>query len=83
MQTEPRYFRMRFSQKMVKEPILHHISEKFGACFNILRAEVTESYGNLELALHADADGIEQALGYLRERGVEIEETGAPVNASC
>lgn len=83
MQQESRYFRMRFSQEMVREPILFSIGEKFGAEYNVHRAEVTEAFGHLEISMRAESERIEQALAYLRERGVEIEETSAPVNASC
>jgi L-aspartate semialdehyde sulfurtransferase ferredoxin len=63
-----------FPQKLIREPILHNISTRFGVMFNISRANVTDELGFLELSLEGDADALEKALTYLRERGVKIEE---------
>jgi ABC-type methionine transport system ATPase subunit len=64
-----------FPQKLIREPILHNISTRFGVMFNISRANVTEELGYLELALEGDTEAIEKALEYLRSRGVTIEES--------
>ncbi|MCZ7608415.1 MAG: NIL domain-containing protein [Planctomycetota bacterium] len=64
-----------FPQKLIREPILHNISTRFGVMFNISRANVTEEQGFLELALEGDAEALEKALEYLRSRGVTIEES--------
>lgn len=64
-----------FPQKLIREPILHNISTRFGVMFNISRANVTEELGYLELSLEGDTESIEKALEYLRSRGVTIEES--------
>ena len=63
-----------FSQKLIREPILHNISTRFGVMFNIARANVTDEHGFLEVALEGDAESLEKALDYLRSLGVTIEE---------
>jgi L-aspartate semialdehyde sulfurtransferase ferredoxin len=63
-----------FPQKLIREPILHNISTRFGVIFNISKANVTDELGFLELSLEGDAENLEKALTYLRERGVKIEE---------
>lgn len=64
-----------FPQKLIREPILHNISTRFGVMFNISRANVTEELGYLELSLEGDTEALEKALDYLRSRGVTIEES--------
>ncbi|MCG3181987.1 MAG: hypothetical protein ICCCNLDF_00024 [Planctomycetes bacterium] len=64
-----------FPQKLIREPILHNISTRFGVMFNISRANVTEELGYLELSLEGDTEALEKALEYLRSRGVTIEES--------
>ncbi|MCB9933172.1 MAG: NIL domain-containing protein [Planctomycetes bacterium] len=64
-----------FPQKLIREPILHNISTRFGVMFNISRANVTEEQGFLELSLEGDTEALEKALEYLRSRGVTIEES--------
>ena len=63
-----------FPQKLIREPILHNISMRFGVVFNISKANVSDELGFLELSLEGDAESLEKALAYLRERGVKIEE---------
>ncbi|MCA8939302.1 MAG: hypothetical protein KDB07_05830 [Planctomycetes bacterium] len=75
-----RFFSMTFSQQLVNEPILHSISSKFGVEFNIVSANVSDSFGNLSLSLAGEDDKLQAALTYLRERGVDIEELPQPVN---
>jgi ABC-type methionine transport system ATPase subunit len=64
-----------FPQKLIREPILHNISTRFGVMFNISKANVTDEHGFLELSLEGDAENLEKALAYLRERGVKIDES--------
>jgi ABC-type methionine transport system ATPase subunit len=63
-----------FPQKLIREPILHNISTRFGVIFNISKANVTDELGFLELSLEGDNEALEKSLTYLRERGVKIEE---------
>jgi ABC-type methionine transport system ATPase subunit len=63
-----------FPQKLIREPILHNISTRFGVMFNISKANVTDEHGFLELSLEGDAEALEKALDYLRQRGVKVEE---------
>ena len=64
-----------FPQKLIREPILHNISTRFGVAFNIVRANVTDEQGFLELALEGDTGNLDQVLEYLRSLGVTIEES--------
>lgn len=64
-----------FPQKLIREPILHNISTRFGVSFNIVRANVTDEHGFLELALEGDTEHLDKVLDYLRQLGVTIEES--------
>ncbi|MCA8934692.1 MAG: NIL domain-containing protein [Planctomycetes bacterium] len=64
-----------FPQKLIREPILHNISTRFGVSFNILRANVTDELGFLELSLEGDTESLEKVLEYLRSLAVTIEES--------
>lgn len=64
-----------FPQKLIREPILHNISTRFGVSFNILSANVTDEHGFLELSLEGDAESLEKVLEYLRSLAVNIEES--------
>ena len=64
-----------FPQKLIREPILHNISTRFGVAFNIVRANVTEEKGFLELALEGDGEALEKVLDYLKSLGVNIDES--------
>lgn len=64
-----------FPQKLIREPILHNISTRFGVSFNILSANVTDEHGFLELSLEGDAESLDKVLEYLRSLAVNIEES--------
>ena len=64
-----------FPQKLIREPILHNISTRFGVSFNIHRANVTDEHGFLEISLEGETESIEKVLEYLRSLAVNIEES--------
>ncbi|MCC6466125.1 MAG: NIL domain-containing protein [Planctomycetes bacterium] len=63
-----------FPQKLIREPILHNISTRYGVVFNISKANVSDEHGYLELSLEGDNDALERALKYLHDLGVTVEE---------
>lgn len=63
-----------FPQKLIREPILFNISNKFGLVFNISKANVSDEVGYLELSLEGPDDALDAAVKYLSERGVTIRE---------
>ena len=81
MQKVTKHYHMQFSQQLIKEPLLFNLSLKFGVEFNISHANVTEAQGHLTLSLSAPDDKLQEALKYLKARGVTIEEIPAPVTA--
>jgi len=78
-----RFFTLSFPQELIREPILHNLHSKFGVAFCINRANVTESVGFLELSFSGPEAKINEALNYMRERGVEVREVPAPISAEA
>jgi len=70
-----RKFNLSFPQKLIREPILFNISNKFGIVFNISRANVNDEMGYLELSLEGTDDAVDQSIKYQSERGVTINES--------
>lgn len=62
-----------FPQKLIREPILHNISTRFGILFNISKANVTDEHGYLELSLEGGTESLDQAIEYLKGLGVTVE----------
>ena len=74
MKATKRKLSLSFPQKLIREPILHSIATKFQLVFIILKANVTDECGYLEISLEGTEEAMDRALEYLRQRGVTIEE---------
>ena len=70
-----RKFSLSFPQKLIREPILHNISIKIGGVCNISRANVNDEMGYIELSLEGTDEALDQAIKYLSERGVTVNES--------
>ena len=70
-----RKFNLSFPQKLIREPILFNISNKFGIVFNISRANVNDEMGYLELSLEGTDEAVDQAIKSRSERGVTINDS--------
>ncbi len=62
-----------FPQEKVKEPVIYRVSKKYDIVFNIRRAKVTETTGELVLEFEGEKDEVEKAIGYLKEKGVRVQ----------
>ena len=64
-----------FPQELIKEPIISHtLHAKFDVVPNIRAASITEQMALLAVEIEGEPDAIERSVGYLRERGVTVEE---------
>ncbi len=66
-------FYLTYPQRLVREPLIYHLSRKFDVVFNVRGASVNEEIGIIALELDGDADVIEAAVAWLREQGVTVE----------
>ncbi|MBI4440473.1 NIL domain-containing protein [Candidatus Woesearchaeota archaeon] len=64
-----------FPKKLIKEPVLYKLTTNHGVIPNILKADVTNQRGYLELELSGKKEKIDAAVKYLRalEVGVKLK----------
>ena len=69
---------MTFVDSSTTEPVLSRACSKFDLDFNILLGQVdeiqSESYGTLTIVMEGTTENFRQALNYIAERGVRVEE---------
>ena len=70
--------RLTFVGSSTTEPVLSRACSKFDLDFNILLGQVdeiqSESYGTLTIVIEGTTENFRQALNYIAERGVRVEE---------
>lgn len=62
-----------FPAELVREPLVCQMYDTLGVQFNLRSASVTDEIGIIGLELCAEADKIEAAIAFFRERGVRVE----------
>jgi D-methionine transport system ATP-binding protein len=71
-------FRLAFTGSGVDRPLLSDVIRRYNVDFNILHGQIDEiqgqSFGSLAVLASGETNGIEQAVAFLREQGVVVEE---------
>ncbi len=62
-----------FPPELVRRPVMHQLSKAFDVVFNIRRARISESTGELVLELEGEPDVLEEAVQWLKKQGVRVE----------
>jgi L-aspartate semialdehyde sulfurtransferase ferredoxin len=62
-----------YPSRLVREPLIYHLSRTFDLVFNIRQASVNEEIGIIAIELDGTEDAIERGILWLRERGVTVE----------
>jgi len=62
-----------YPSRLVREPLIYHLSRTFDLVFNIRQASVNEDIGIIAIELDGAESAIEQGIAWLRERGVTVE----------
>ncbi len=71
----PRKFFCTFPQDLIAEPIISHtLGERFGVVPNIRAASITDTMALVAVEIEGESDRIAEAVTYMRERGVKVEE---------
>lgn len=65
--------RLVYLPDLLQVPVLNHLIQRFNLTVNILRAQVGAEAGWIELQLRGEASVVEEALDWLRSRGVYVE----------
>jgi ABC-type methionine transport system ATPase subunit len=61
-------------QKLIKQPLLFTLVNRFQVVPNIRGASVTETIAILSLELEGEDAQVEEAVRYLRDEGVQVED---------
>lgn len=62
-----------FPTRLVTEPVIWELGQKFKVVTNIRQASVTEEIGVISLSLNGERDEIKSAIAWLEELGVKVE----------
>ncbi len=73
MATVKRKVFLTFPQKLIKEPIIYNLGRTFPVVTNIRGASVTDEIALVALLLEGEAARVEEAVRYLNEKGVKVE----------
>jgi len=65
-----------FSEELIRDPIIHNLGQQFNIVTNILRADVTEERGWVELELDGKDEEIEAGITWVISRGMRVEPIG-------
>lgn len=70
-----RKFFCTFPQHLISEPIISHtLGARFGVIPNIRAASITETLALVAVEIEGEEQAIGEAVEYMRERGVKVEE---------
>ena len=62
-----------FPEKLIKEPIIHNLSQQFKVVTNIRRADVSENRVWVVLELEGKEEDIEQGITWVTSKGVRVD----------
>jgi len=62
-----------FPGELVKKPVIWEMSKKFDVIFNIRRARVTETTGELVIELDGENEILNGAIEWLRKKGIKVK----------
>ncbi len=62
-----------FPEKLIKEPIIFNLGQRFKVVTNIRRADVSEEKGWVVLELEGEEKEIEQGIAWVSRKGVRVD----------
>ena len=62
-----------FPQDLIKEPIIHNLSQQFAVVTNIRRADISEDKGWVVLELGGNEKNIEDGITWVMSKGVRVD----------
>lgn len=72
-----RKFFCTFPQALIQEPIISHtLNAKFGVIPNIRSASISDTKAVVKVEIEGADEAVDQAVSYMAERGVSVEELG-------
>ena len=71
-------FHLTFPERLVREPVIHTLGQRFGVVTNIRRANVDERSAWVILEIDGPGERISDALAWLAEQDVQVERLEDP-----
>ena len=71
-------FHLTFPQRLVREPVIHTLGQRFGVVTNIRRANVDERSAWVILEIDGPGERVSDALAWLAEQDVQVERIEDP-----
>lgn len=67
------FFKLTFAERLITEPIIYHMGQRFNLVTNIFRASVTRDKGWALVQLEGKKADIDKAIAWAKEQGVVVE----------
>ena len=58
---------------LIKEPVIHRMSQQFEVVFNLRRAKITDKIGEIVLELEGSEQALKEAEQWLKEQGLKVQ----------
>ena len=71
-------FHLTFPPRLVREPVIHTLGQRFGVVTNIRRANVDERSAWVILEIDGPGERVSDALAWLAEQDVQVERIEDP-----
>lgn len=65
--------RLVYPPELLRVPVLNHLIRKYDVTVNIIRAQVGKEAGWVEMQISGDDEVVEDALTWLREKGIYVQ----------
>ena len=65
-----------FSKELMRDPIIYNLGQQFNIVTNILRADITEDRGWVELELDGKDEDMEAGITWVISKGMRVEPIG-------
>jgi ABC-type methionine transport system ATPase subunit len=72
-------YHLTFPEQLIQEPVIYNVGKQFDVVTNIRRANVEDRFGWVILELEGSDDALRDALGWLSEKGIQVENLGGAV----
>ena len=62
-----------FPQHLIKEPVIYLMSKEHSVVFNIRRAKITETAGEVTLELEGTDEQLKKGIQFLEAKGIKVQ----------
>lgn len=70
---ETRKVYLTYPQRLIKEPLIYEVGQRYKVVTNIRQASISEEIGIVALELKGEPEEIEKAIQFFRDKGVTVE----------